>query len=351
MPSKKPFVSVVVICYNGEATLDAALSSLMSQTYPKNRYEIIVVDDGSTDNSEAVASAYPAVKSVQLDKNKGIPSARNAGLRIAKGSIYAAFDCDCKADPDWLSQIVAGYTRENAIGVGSTIIEPEPIRRFATRYISICDSLFAPAADKNGTAPKGPLNRLISYVKLRIKTPVASSEPRVVSEIYGAGGTFRCDTLLAVGGWDETLNGIEDRDLSRRIANTFQGKQFYLMPDAKLTHERGESLWQYLMRPVKRGVVNFEFHRRNQLTPPIFPFPLLYLIICVASAFISPVTAIVLLALLPQLLYFWWPYKSIQRRQSILLLFPYIQLLEELMVIIGLADGYFKSLQRRRHNA
>lgn len=351
MSSKDPFVSVVVICFNGEATLGAALDSLLDQSYPIDRYEIIVVNDGSTDNSSQIAKGYPGVTLIQLDKNRGIPSARNAGLRVAKGTIYVSFDCDCRADQDWLTQLIAGYEQDNAIGVGSTIVEPEPIQRFATRYISICDSLFVPAADKSGITQKGPLQRLISYIALRIKTPIANSNPRVVSEIYGAGGSFRRDTLLAVDGWDETLHGIEDRDLSRRIAKAFQGTQFYLMPDARIVHERGESLWQYLTRPVKRGFVNFEFHRRNQLAPPIFPFPLLYLVVSTASIFISPIATIVLLVLLPELLYFWWPIKSMQRRQAILLVFPYIQLLEELMVLVGLTDGYLKSVQQRRHNA
>ncbi len=350
MPNKKPFLSVVVICYNGEATLAAALESLTNQTYPKNQYEIIVVDDCSTDDSMAVAAGFPHVKYIRLEKNGGVASARNAGLKIARGMIYVAFDCDCKADHDLLSSLVRGYQDGKAVGVGSVLVEPEPIKRLATRYISICDTLFAPASGEGSHKRKLPHQRLITYIKVRISTPNRENKPKEVSELYGASGSFLRETLLAVGGWDESMSGIEDRDLSQRIQNAFPGKLFYLVPDAKIVHERGESIWRYLMRPVKRGPVNFEFHRRNQIAPPIFPFPVAYALVCLASVFIYPVATAALLILLPQILYFWWPIKSLQRRQSILLLFPYIQLLEEMMVIVGLTDGFIKSIQRR-HNA
>lgn len=351
MPETLPFVSVVVICYNGEATLRDALSSLISQTYPKNRYEIIVVDDGSTDNSPAVAAEFPSVKYMRLEKNMGISSARNAGLKVARGKFYVAFDCDCKADPELLTKLVHGFADRNTIGVGATIVEPEPIKRLATRYISMCDSLFAPVSDKVAHGRKLPHQRLISYIKLRITPSAKSDKPREMTELYGAGGAFYREILLAVGGWDVTLNGIEDRDLSQRLHAAYPEKKFYLLPDAKMVHERGETLWQYLMRPVKRGAVNFEFHRRNKITPPIFPFPILYVAACLGGLFVSPYISLLLIICLPPLLYFWWPYKSLQRRQGILFIFSYIQLVEEIMVLVGLAEGYMKSLQRRRRNA
>jgi hypothetical protein len=100
---------------------------------------------------------------------------------------------------------------------------------------------------------------------------------------------------------------------------------------------------------VKRGIVNFAFHHRNKIAPPIFPFPLLYVAACLVSLMISMPAALLLVVCLPQLLYFWWPYKSFQRRQKVLLLFPYIQLLEEAMVIIGLIKGWITFSRRRRH--
>jgi glycosyltransferase involved in cell wall biosynthesis len=352
MAKSLPFVSVVIACYNGEATVGACLESLLRQTYPKDRYEIIVIDDGSTDDTAAAVAAYPSVRCVRLDKNYGIPTARNAGLKEVKGTIYAAFDCDCRAYPDWLSNLVQGYQDGKAIGVGAVLVEPEPIRRLATRYISVCDTLFAPVDDDGAAGGhKLPHQRLLNYLKAKVRTRPATRRIRKVPELYGAIGSFPMDILHAVGGWDESLNGIEDRDICERMRHAFPGRPFYQVTDAKIVHERGESLWHYLMRPVKRGPVNFEFHRRNKLAPPIFPFPLLYVVICLGAVVFSPLAGLILMLGLPQLLYFWWPYKAAQRRQSILLVFPYIQLLEESMVIIGLLKGWLAFIQRRQRRA
>jgi glycosyltransferase involved in cell wall biosynthesis len=349
MPKQLPFISVVVICYNGEKTLGATLTSLMKQTYPKDRFEVIVVNDGSADNSAAVAKQYPLVRYIEFKKNRGIPAARNAGLEIARGTIYAAFDCDCKADPDWLTALVKGYADGKAMGVGARLVEPEPITRLATRYISLCDSLFAPVSDDDVRKSTLPHHRFLNYLTTRLHPPVIDNQIRKVPELYGAIGSFPMDILRAVNGWDETMNGIEDRDLCQRMRSAFPDKPFYLVPDAMIVHERGESLRQYLSRPVKRGIVNFAFHHRNKIAPPIFPFPLLYVAACLVSLMISMPAALLLVVCLPQLLYFWWPYKSFQRRQKVLLLFPYIQLLEEAMVIIGLIKGWITFSRRRRH--
>jgi glycosyltransferase involved in cell wall biosynthesis len=355
MTAKQPFVSISIPCYNGEFLLGTALASLVNQSYPSDRYEIIVVDDGSTDNTPAIVAEYPNVRYVRLEQNSGISAARNAGLKVALGTIYIAFDCDCKADPEWLANLVSGYEDGKAIGVGSRLVEPQPITRLATRYISLCDTLFAPASSVVSSRPRRPYQRLLDYIKIRLSTPPAPSHDvrqlKEVSELYGATSSFLKDKLLSVGGYDVSMTGIEDRDISLRLHEAFPGQPFYVVPAATIEHERGESLWQYLKRPVMRGSVNYNFHRKNNMAPPIFPFPLLYIFICLVSVVLSPLATLICAVLLPQLLYFWWPFKLVKRHQAVLIIFPYIQLLEEAMVIIGLAKGFLATLDSRWHRA
>ncbi len=86
-----PLVSVVIPVYNGAAFLADALASVQAQTYP--RYEIVVVDDGSCDDSGGIARAFPDVRYV-FQPNQGIAAARNRGLSLARGEAIAFLDQD-----------------------------------------------------------------------------------------------------------------------------------------------------------------------------------------------------------------------------------------------------------------
>src|SRR5207244_7067980 len=100
---RQPKVSVVVASYNGARTLKTCLESLSQLNY--SDYEIILVDDGSTDNTSEVAKHYPAVRYIH-QPNQGLSVARNTGIAAASGEIVAFTDSDCRADPDWLFYLV-----------------------------------------------------------------------------------------------------------------------------------------------------------------------------------------------------------------------------------------------------
>lgn len=121
--SATPFVSVVVVCWNAADVLGRCLERLLAQDYA-NR-EIVVVDDGSDDDTLAVAeraSARGPLTLVRSDGNRGCPAARNLGLRHAGGEIVAFVDADGFAAPDWLTRIVAAFGEDRTIGgVASTV--------------------------------------------------------------------------------------------------------------------------------------------------------------------------------------------------------------------------------------
>ena len=87
-----PLVSVIVPAYQAQETLGAALSGALTQTYP--RVEIVVCNDGSTDATDAIASAYGDLVRVVRQPNGGLPSARNAAIRAARGDLIALLDAD-----------------------------------------------------------------------------------------------------------------------------------------------------------------------------------------------------------------------------------------------------------------
>src|SRR5262249_27311736 len=117
-----PRVSVVVCTYNGGGTLEQCLRSLEALDYPD--YEVIVVDDGSTDDTRVILRRFPGVRAIH-QPNRGLSAARNAGLHAATGEVIAYTDSDCFADPDWLTLLVRQLLGSGAHAVGGPNLTPE----------------------------------------------------------------------------------------------------------------------------------------------------------------------------------------------------------------------------------
>lgn len=109
------FISVIVPFFNEEKHIEKCVKGLLHQNYPKSSYEIILIDNNSTDNSLNIAKKYPSIKVIQ-EKRKGSYSARNSGMRIANGDIIAFTDSDCIPDPGWL-QTIQSEMALNDIGI------------------------------------------------------------------------------------------------------------------------------------------------------------------------------------------------------------------------------------------
>ncbi len=115
-----PFVSVVVPVYNGENYIAKNIESLLAQEYPKEKYEILIIDNGSTDATNTIAAAYPVTR-IEESKARNSYVARNRGIAVAKGSILAFTDADCVAKPDWISRGIARVSQEQGGIVGGKI--------------------------------------------------------------------------------------------------------------------------------------------------------------------------------------------------------------------------------------
>lgn len=122
-------ISVVICIYNGGRTLKDAIDSLLEQDYPKDRYEIILVNDGSTDNSELIChGVIEANKDKEpkltyaFQENAGLGSARNTGVFLSRGDLVAFMDQDAIAQKTWLTEIKKAFNDDKTIGaVGGKI--------------------------------------------------------------------------------------------------------------------------------------------------------------------------------------------------------------------------------------
>lgn len=107
MVVSNPLISIIVAVYNGEKYLRQCIDSIVSQTY--RNWELLLIDDGSTDDSPAICDEYaqqPAIIAIH-QKNSGQAAARNNGLAIAKGTLISFIDCDDWLEPDMYETMVS----------------------------------------------------------------------------------------------------------------------------------------------------------------------------------------------------------------------------------------------------
>jgi len=129
VPEGYPFISIVIPFHNARTTLPSLLESLLNQNYPKSRYEIVLIDDGSTDGS---SNMITKVMKQQLEtcnvkilrfKDKGGPArARNLGIKNSNGEIIAFTDADAVPNRDWLAELVKGFKDDDVGGVTGKVV-------------------------------------------------------------------------------------------------------------------------------------------------------------------------------------------------------------------------------------
>ncbi|MFN3301365.1 MAG: glycosyltransferase [Sediminibacterium sp.] len=112
----EPFVSVIVPVYNDARRIVKCIEALINQTYPRDRYEILIVDNGSTDNTCSVIKKYP-VKLLIEDKKQSSYAARNKGIKNAVGEIIAFTDSDCIPAPNWIEKGVKNLLQKPNCGL------------------------------------------------------------------------------------------------------------------------------------------------------------------------------------------------------------------------------------------
>ncbi len=113
--SDRPTVSVIIPAFNAAATLEPCIRSVLAQDYPSSLVELIVVDNGSTDGTNAILSRYKDQVVALTELRRGAAAARNLGIRQAKGEFIAFTDADCEAAPSWLRSLIETATADRGV--------------------------------------------------------------------------------------------------------------------------------------------------------------------------------------------------------------------------------------------
>lgn len=111
-------VSIIIPCYNQAWVLPSAIISALAQNYLGSLFEVIVIDDGSTDNTREVAEKeWPGTVRYIRQANKGLPSARNTGVMNARGQYILPLDADDEIHPDYLAHTIHHFSGNSHVGV------------------------------------------------------------------------------------------------------------------------------------------------------------------------------------------------------------------------------------------
>lgn len=129
---KQPLLSIIIPVYNGEETIGQCLKSVYNSDY--NNFEVILVDDGSTDNSCKIAQGFPC-KLIRLDKNHGVATARNKGTKKALGKILLFLDADVMLKKNSLNLVTGSFQGKPQIAAVQGIYDKKsPAQNLASLY-------------------------------------------------------------------------------------------------------------------------------------------------------------------------------------------------------------------------
>jgi O-antigen biosynthesis protein len=213
-----PKVSIVVCACNGGNTLRWCLEGMDGIDYPD--YEVIVVDDGSSDDTAAIARecGYPPIST----PNRGLSNARNTGLEAASGEIVAYVDCDARPDRDWLRYLTASFRGTDHAGIGGPNLPPPD------GWIAECVA----------NAPGGPVHVLLS--------------DREAEHIPGCNMAFLRQRLVDVGGFDPRFRAAgDDVDICWRLQEG--GETLGFSAGAVVWHRARDSVRAYWRQQIGYG--------------------------------------------------------------------------------------------------
>lgn len=225
---KKLFVSIVVPTYNRVENLSQCLNYLLKLDYPKKLFEIIVIDDGSKDNTWNFLKEFSKQNKILkpfTQKNYGPAKARNVGIKKSKGKIIFFVDDDVLVNKDFIKKSLIWYKDKKVGGVGGNVF-PNKLsfvdKYYVARYI---DEYFEPQIWKDYTSGKGIATALCSY---------------------------RRNLLKNLAGFDESfpLAAGEDIELTRRVLK----KGYSIIKDPSITgiHLRSETFKSIFRLKFKR---------------------------------------------------------------------------------------------------
>ncbi|MCM8774227.1 MAG: glycosyltransferase family 2 protein [Candidatus Omnitrophica bacterium] len=177
-------VSLYIPCFNAAQTIRHCLEAVLKQSYPLE--EVIVIDDGSTDETARIVSAYP-VRLIRHTHNQGLATARNTAIKNIGTEFIAALDADCLPEADWLVQLMKRFSSPKIAGVGGKLLESYS-------------------------------NNVFDFWRAVHMRQHWEDEDRLPRFLFGSNTVFRKEALLAVGLYNEEFkNNYEDVDICQRL--------------------------------------------------------------------------------------------------------------------------------------
>ncbi|MBI5815252.1 MAG: glycosyltransferase [Nitrospinae bacterium] len=227
-----PRASVVVPAFNAERSIGQCLSALAAQTCPAGSYEVIVVDDGSTDATGEIARKFP-IKYIRQD-NAGPATARNRGAKEAAGEIILFTDSDCVPEPGWIEQMTRPFADPAVVAVKGAY----------------------------GAGQEGLTARFAQVEFEERFEMLKKAESIDMVDTYSA--AFRSSDFRETGGFDQSFPHAnnEDTDLSYKLSAA--GKKMVFNPDAKVKHlGHPGSPWKYARLKFWRGYWRMVVYKRH----------------------------------------------------------------------------------------
>jgi len=218
-------LTVYIPCYNAAPYIKSSIYALQNQTRPPD--ELLVIDDGSTDNSMELASHFP-VRVIRHEKNKGLAAARNTAFASASHPLVGAIDADVIPDSTWLENLLVQFENPRVAGASGRLIE--------AHCTKVADAWRA-----------ANMSQDLGLERIEIEQP---SHRR----LGGFGTIFRKDAVLASGGYNENYRtNFEDVDLCARLLAA--GHKLVFEPQAIAFHQRRDSI-----RSVIRTSWHWDFY-------------------------------------------------------------------------------------------
>ena len=235
MKQSKPFFSIVIPTYGRPQQLAICLDSLAHLDYPHDRFEVIVVDDGSENPPDAVVASFDDRLAITLlrQPHTGPATARNAGAAQAKGSFLALTDDDCRPAPHWLSALAARFAVAPDCAIGGYTLNALPRNIYATASQMLVDYLY------------------VYY----------NADPNQACFFASNNLALPTDRFWAAGGFDTIFPraAAEDRDLCDRWLH--HGYRLLYAPEALVYHSHALGFRTFLQQHFNYGRGAFHFHQ------------------------------------------------------------------------------------------
>ncbi len=329
---------MIVCSHNGATTLGRALCSLSRQTLERERYEIIVVDDGSEDGTSELSAAYEGVRTIRLETNAGLAAARNAGVAASRAGLVAFTDDDCEADPEWAAAVLQAFEEPHLDGIGGAAV-PAPDTSVVLRFLAVHNPLRPLGAQL--LESNHPLHRLRLYLR-ELWTPGELACGAQLYSVAGASMAFRRQAILDLDGFDEAFAfGGEEEDLCRRLHARTGGAVLRYEPRARVLHYFQPGLGDTLRRSRSYGRGNARSARKHQdVRPIVYPAPVVLTLAAILAVVTGRPRWLAAALAGPLALYPGWWRNVLNQRSPEPIVYPYIQLLQELYSMAGQTSGW-----------